>query len=77
MNTSSETKAWIAAAAAKVRRTCGDCSLCCKLPYVRELNKSIDTWCPQCGPDAAAARSTQTVRPHVETLPAVGFSGQT
>jgi hypothetical protein len=25
------------------KRTCGTCSLCCKLPYVRELNQSIDT----------------------------------
>jgi hypothetical protein len=34
----------------KARRTCGDCSLCCKLPYVRVLNKSIDTWCPHVRP---------------------------
>jgi uncharacterized protein len=26
-------------------RTCGTCSLCCKLPYIAELNKPIDTWC--------------------------------
>jgi hypothetical protein len=25
-------------------RICGTCSLCCKLPYVAELNKPIDTW---------------------------------
>jgi hypothetical protein len=31
-------------------RTCGVCSLCCKLPYVRELNKPIDTWCPYASP---------------------------
>jgi hypothetical protein len=31
-------------------RSCGDCSLCCKLPYVHELNKSIDTWCPHARP---------------------------
>jgi hypothetical protein len=31
-------------------RSCGDCSLCCKLPYVDELNKSIDTWCPHARP---------------------------
>jgi len=32
------------------KRTCGSCSLCCKLPYVRELNKSIDTWCKHASP---------------------------
>jgi uncharacterized protein len=32
------------------KRTCGTCSLCCKLPYVRELNKSIDTWCKHTSP---------------------------
>src|SRR4029450_9496092 len=31
-------------------RTCGVCSLCCKLPYVRELNKPIDTWCSHARP---------------------------
>lgn len=31
-------------------RECGTCSLCCKLPYVAELNKSIDTWCTHCEP---------------------------
>jgi uncharacterized protein len=31
-------------------RRCGTCSLCCKLPYVRELNKPIDTWCPHARP---------------------------
>jgi hypothetical protein len=31
-------------------RQCGTCSLCCKLPYVAELNKPIDTWCRHCKP---------------------------
>jgi uncharacterized protein len=31
-------------------RSCGTCSLCCKLPYVQELKKSIDTWCQHCRP---------------------------
>jgi hypothetical protein len=31
-------------------RECGTCSLCCKLIYVAELNKAIDTWCPHCRP---------------------------
>jgi hypothetical protein len=34
-------------------RSWNSCSLCCKLPYVVELNKPIDTWCqharPGCG----------------------------
>ena len=31
-------------------RTCGTCSLCCKLPSVAELNKPIDRWCQHCKP---------------------------
>ena len=31
-------------------RTCGTCSLCCKLPYIPELNKSIDSWCRHARP---------------------------
>ena len=31
-------------------RACGTCSLCCKLPYLAELNKPIDTWCQHCKP---------------------------
>jgi hypothetical protein len=31
-------------------RSCGTCSLCCKLPYVAELNKPINTWCPHARP---------------------------
>lgn len=31
-------------------RECGACSLCCKLTYVVELNKPIDSWCPHCQP---------------------------
>jgi hypothetical protein len=31
-------------------RTCGTCSLCCKLPYVSELNKPIDPWCKHASP---------------------------
>ena len=31
-------------------RSCGTCNLCCKLPYVVELKKSIDTWCSHCKP---------------------------
>ena len=31
-------------------RTCGTCSLCCKLPSVSELNKPVDTWCKHAAP---------------------------
>lgn len=31
-------------------RSCGTCSLCCKLPVVVELNKPLNTWCPHCRP---------------------------
>jgi hypothetical protein len=33
-------------------RSCGTCSLCCKLTYIPELNKSIDTWCRHARPGA-------------------------
>jgi uncharacterized protein len=26
-------------------RQCGECSLCCKLPAINELNKPANTWC--------------------------------
>ena len=35
---------------AMTERTCGACSLCCKLPYVPELRKPIDTWCKHAAP---------------------------
>lgn len=31
-------------------RECGDCSLCCKIPFVAELNKAVDQWCQHCKP---------------------------
>jgi len=31
-------------------RECGSCLLCCKLPYLAELNKPIDTWCKHAAP---------------------------
>jgi hypothetical protein len=37
-------------------RSCGTCSLCCKLPYVAELNKPINTWAHTPGPATAVAR---------------------
>ena len=31
---------------AETPRTCGPCTLCCKVLAVRELGKPKDTWCP-------------------------------
>jgi hypothetical protein len=31
-------------------RSCGSCSLCCKLLVIEELAKPPDTWCPHCKP---------------------------
>src|SRR5262245_34979797 len=35
---------------AKTGRQCGDCSLCCKLLNIDELNKPANTWCQHCRP---------------------------
>jgi hypothetical protein len=40
-------------------RECGTCSLCCKLLYVAELNKPIDTWCPHCQPGLSGCAAYQ------------------
>jgi uncharacterized protein len=47
----------------KEKRNCGTCSLCCKLPYVRELNKPIDTWCKHACPGKGGC-SIYPQRPH-------------
>jgi uncharacterized cysteine cluster protein YcgN (CxxCxxCC family) len=31
-------------------RSCGDCSLCCKLPQIDELQKPEGVWCRHCAP---------------------------
>jgi hypothetical protein len=31
-------------------KDCGSCSLCCKLPAIRELKKPRDRWCPHARP---------------------------
>lgn len=33
-----------------VERSCGNCSLCCKLPMIEVLSKPADTWCKHCKP---------------------------
>lgn len=31
-------------------RTCGSCTLCCKVMAIRELEKAAGSWCPHCKP---------------------------
>jgi len=31
-------------------RTCGDCTLCCKVMAIEQLAKPISSWCPHCRP---------------------------
>jgi hypothetical protein len=31
-------------------RTCGDCTLCCKVMAIEELGKPAGAWCPHCRP---------------------------
>lgn len=31
-------------------RSCGDCSLCCKLLRIEAFNKPVGTWCAHCAP---------------------------
>jgi len=31
-------------------RSCGQCSMCCKLPRIDELEKPANTWCSHCAP---------------------------
>ena len=33
-----------------VEKTCGDCTLCCKVMAIEELAKPVGTWCPHCKP---------------------------
>lgn len=40
----------IARRSAHIGRQCGDCSMCCFLLDVSEINKPKDTWCPHCLP---------------------------
>lgn len=42
-------------------RTCGDCTLCCKLMGVPELKKPAARWCPAC--DQGRGCSTYDERP--------------
>ena len=41
---------------ATVGRLCGDCTLCCKLMYVGDINKAAGKWCPDCKPGVGCSR---------------------
>lgn len=32
------------------KRSCGDCTLCCKVMAIEELAKPVSSWCPHCKP---------------------------
>jgi hypothetical protein len=32
------------------KRNCGDCTLCCKVMAIEELQKPVGSWCPHCQP---------------------------
>ena len=44
-------------------RQCGKCSLCCKLLYVKELNKPANTWCEHCRPGKGGCSIHETRPP--------------
>ncbi|HKD29844.1 MAG TPA: hypothetical protein VKC66_28525 [Xanthobacteraceae bacterium] len=46
------------------RRICGDCSLCCKLAQVDELDKPAGVWCRHCAPGRGGCTIYET-RPNV------------
>lgn len=46
---------------APVPRTCGSCTLCCKLVAVPETGKPVGSWCPSCV--AGAGCGIHAVRP--------------
>jgi hypothetical protein len=37
-------------AATLSRKSCGDCTLCCKVMAIEELEKPVGSWCPHCQP---------------------------
>jgi hypothetical protein len=46
------------------RRICGDCSLCCKLAQVDELDKPAGVWCRHCAPGRGGCTIYET-RPNI------------
>lgn len=45
-------------------RSCGSCSLCCKVMSVNELEKPADRWCPHAKPGVLHACRIYADRPH-------------
>jgi hypothetical protein len=45
-------------------RSCGDCSLCCKLLHVEEFDKPAGKWCEHCAPGRGGCTVHET-RPNV------------
>lgn len=45
-------------------RNCGNCSMCCKLLHVIELNKPANKWCEHCRPGHGGC-SIYDTRPHI------------
>lgn len=41
-------------------RTCGDCSLCCKLLRIEAFNKPVGTWCGHCAPGRGGCTAYDT-----------------
>jgi hypothetical protein len=37
------------------KRRCGDCTLCCKVMAIEELEKPANSWCPHCKPGRGCA----------------------
>ena len=55
----------IAAAVKATGRTCGSCSMCCKLPPVPELDKPENQWCRHCRPGKPVPCTIYQSRPDI------------
>lgn len=60
----------------RMQRECGSCSLCCKLLYVPELNKPIDTWCPNCRPGHRGCTVYSSRPSHCERFTCLWLDGR-
>ena len=54
------TSASLEAAIKRTGRSCGTCSLCCKLPEIVVLNKPTNAWCQHCKPGKGGCGIYQT-----------------
>ena len=61
----------------RVQRECGNCSLCCKLLYIPELKKPIDTWCPHCQPGHGRCTIYSSRPSHCESFACLWLEGRT